>query len=135
MRLHEAFPSTYLKHADLQGRAFRVTIKGYSIEEIGQGADKDTKPVLAFRQTAKKLVLNRTNANAIAEVYGDDLDAWDGKLIELYPDRTGFGGKMVDCLRVRVPLDAVKPPAKTAPPAEEPGMDDAPPLSDDDIPF
>ena len=45
----------------------------------------------------------------------DELDDWKGKLIELYPDRTGFGGKMVDCLRVRAPQGVTKPAPLPAP--------------------
>jgi hypothetical protein len=109
MKLNDAYPSNYLKHADLKGRTVRLTIKDYATEEVGQGADKETKPVLSFRETPRKLVLNKTNATTIAEAYGDELDDWGGKHIELYPDRTSFSGKMVDCMRVRVPMDAVAP--------------------------
>ena len=35
-----------------------------------------------------KLVLNRTNANSIATLYGININNWIGKLIELYPTRT-----------------------------------------------
>ena len=128
MRLNDAYPSNYLKHSDLQGRAVRLTILDYNIEEIGQGADKDTKPVLLFKNTSKRLVLNKTNAVTIAEMYGDELDDWKGKLIELYPDRTGFGGKMVDCLRVRAPQGVTRPAPLPAPVLPEPEDDDSVPF-------
>jgi len=92
------------------GRAVRLTITGCSIEEIGRGADKAKQLSLLFRETSKRLVLNMTNAKAIAQAYGEELDDWSGKLIELYPDRTSFGGKMVDCLRAKAARPAATEP-------------------------
>ena len=137
MKLDDAFPSAYLKHADVTDRTLRLTITGYAMEDVGQGADKETKPVLSFRETPKRLVLNKTNAIAIAEVYGKDLDDWIGKPIVLYPDRTSFNGKIVDCLRVKALKDAVRPaaaaPQARVPHGEQSPPDDVPAPMDDDI--
>ena len=103
MNINHAFPSIYLKHADVKDHAVQLTIKGYETEQFGQGADREIKPLLSFWETPKRLVLNKTNAAAIAELYSAETDHWIGKLIELYPDRTSFNGEIVDCLRVRAP--------------------------------
>ncbi len=60
-----------------------------------------------------KLVLNLTNANALAMLYGNNIDNWIGKLIELYPTRTQFGSSMVDAVRVRAPR--LRPPPDRLP--------------------
>ena len=52
-------------------------------------------------ETDKGLVLNKTNAAAIAKTHGDDSDEWIGQAIELYPAVTQFNGNTVDCIRVR----------------------------------
>ena len=89
------------------------------------------------------MILNKTNAGLLAAALGDETDHWRGKQVELYPDRTMFSGRMVECIRVRVPRDAA--PAQPAPaPALTPEHTasfaaQAPtqpaPAFDDDIPF
>lgn len=112
MRVSEAYPSAYLKAADLQGRTVNVKIDRYTIEEIGD----DRKPVLYFVGKEKGLVLNKTNANEIAFVYGDDMDQWLGQGIELFSMQVSFQGKMMPGLRVRVPRPQPQKPIHTAPP-------------------
>jgi hypothetical protein len=48
-------------------------------------------------------VLNKTNADVIAYTFGDDTDHWVGRKIVLFATRTQFQGKLVPCVRVRVP--------------------------------
>ena len=95
----ELFPSKYIKHSDLNGQEVTVTIAGLDIEEVGM--DRETKPVLSFKDEKKGLVLNMTNYDAIAEAYDEQTDNWPGKKIILYPDKARFGGKIVDCVRVK----------------------------------
>ena len=68
MRVSQAFPSNYLKAADLQGRNVPVTMNRVEMEDIGG----DHKPVVYFNGKDKGVVLNKTNANNIAQLYGDD---------------------------------------------------------------
>jgi len=65
------------------------------------GGRKETRPVIRFSDAEKKLVLNKTNATAIAGMYGNETDAWIGKKITMYPTETQFGSETVDCIRVR----------------------------------
>src|SRR5262245_40173132 len=105
MNINGAFPSTYLKAADLQGRRITVAIAAVKMEDIGS----DTKPVLHFQGKDKGLVLNKTNANMISEICGtDETDDWSGKRVVLYPTKTDFQGKRVDAIRVDYP-DGAKP--------------------------
>ena len=103
MKIGTAFPSKYLKAGDLNGREVACTIARVVIENVGgQGAEED-KPVFYLTGKTKGIVLNRTNAMAIAAKYGDDTEAWIDKPIVIYPDQTLFQGRMVDCIRLRVP--------------------------------
>jgi hypothetical protein len=102
MNIKTAFPSNYITHEDLQAQDVPVQIAGCRMEPVKQdtGPDKD-KPVLYFAGHQRGLVLNVTNAMAIASLYGDETDAWRGQWITLYPTQCQFGARMVDCIRVR----------------------------------
>lgn len=127
MRIGEAFPSNYIRAADLQGRDVLVTMADVKMEDIGS----DHKPVLYFKGKEKGLVLNKTNGAMISELYGDDTDAWFGKPIGLYPTKTDFQGKRVDAIRVK-PAAEVTPSGNSHAAAPPPR---ASALESDDIPF
>ena len=94
-----------------------------------------------FDKREKGMVLNKTNARTIGDVYGDDTDAWVGAPIEVFSMKVDFQGRMVDGLRIRVPPPKRQAAAAIAPNARERAMatagaqrpDDDP--LDDDIPF
>ncbi len=109
MKIGTAFPSKYLKAADLAGKSHELVIKEVKIEDVGGQGNEEDKPCLYFVGKQKGCVLNRTNAMAIAARYGEDTEAWTDKPILVYPDTTMFQGKMVDCIRMRVPVEAAQP--------------------------
>ncbi len=128
MRISEAYPSKYLKAADLAGQDRTVNIRACVQEELGQGSEMEVKPVLYFDGGQKGLVLNKTNAQAIAEDYGDDTEAWAGREIVLFVREVEYQGKLMPGIRVRV--QATTQPVvqhSPAPPAPE---TDAAPLND-----
>ena len=83
MRTTTLFPSRYLKAADLDAGPQIFTIRELVTEEIGQGNDRQVKPILYFQDRDKGLVLNVTNTRAIQDAYGAETDDWLGKEIEL----------------------------------------------------
>jgi hypothetical protein len=99
MKISSAFPSKFLKAEDLQKREVKVVIDRIILEDLGD----EEKPIAYFQGKQKGLVLNKTNASKIAAALGDDTDEWEGKEIILYPDVASYQGRMVDCIRVRVP--------------------------------
>ncbi len=120
MKISAAFPSQYLKCADLNGKTCPLTIRTCVPEELGQGNDKETKPVLYFEKAQKGLVLNKTNAAVIADAYGDDTDNWTGKAVEIYPTVVDFKGKLVDGIRLRIqPQQQPQTQPTAAPMADE----------------
>lgn len=116
MRISEAFPSKYISAADLQGKPARVIMGDIQMEKVGD----DTKPVLYFEGKEKGLVLNKTNANAIAYAYGDDTVDWRGGEVELFTVMTDFQGKPVEAVRVRIPPRRPAPPANARGNVEKP---------------
>ena len=69
------FPSNYIRVCDLEGRGdVTVTIRQLQLDEVHNPDtnEKETKPVLYFTKGTKGLILNVTNAETIAQLYGDD---------------------------------------------------------------
>lgn len=96
------FPSDYLCAAELKGKAATVTISGVKFEDLKmRGGASKRKPILTFERTPKKLVLNVTNADTIATLYGTQGLDWIGKKIVVYPTKTKMGRETVDCIRIR----------------------------------
>lgn len=98
------FPSDYVSAVEFKGRDVTLTIKSVTVENLKlRGGTSERKPVVHFAETKKRLVLNKTNADSIAQEHGTDADKWLGKKITLYPTKTQCGRDMVDCIRVREP--------------------------------
>lgn len=129
MNINTAFPSKYLKAADLNGSATTVTIERVELEDVGQGAQKARKPVVYFVGKQKAMVLNKTNATMIAKIAGsDDTDHWTGTVIRLIAAEVEFQGELTQALRVRE--------AKPANPPKRPVQAEPMPVpSEDEIPF
>lgn len=126
MKISNAFPSKYLRAADLQDRNVKLVMARVEMEVI---AGDDKKPVLYFTKAAKGLVLNKVNSKVIANAYGDDTDNWEGKEVILYQAMVDYRGDMVEAIRVRVPKPAEPP--KPAPQT----VDELDPPFNDDPPF
>jgi hypothetical protein len=94
------FPSKYICAEDLNGQTVPCVIERITVEAM-QGNEAERRPVLYFRSRTKGLVLNRTNADRIAAMYGSDTDAWLGQEIYIYPSETDFRGETVPCVRVK----------------------------------
>jgi hypothetical protein len=98
MHFDEMFPGAYVKASDLGGKPCNVKIAGLAMEKMGDG---EMKPVVNFIGASKPLVLNKTNGQTLKELYGPNTAEWRGKPIQLYPTFTEFGGKRVECVRMR----------------------------------
>jgi arabinogalactan endo-1,4-beta-galactosidase len=123
MRVSNAFPSEYLRAADLDGKNVRVAMGHVEMRDIGG----DAKPVLFFQGKEKGMVLNKTNANNIVAAYGDETEDWTGKELVLFEAMVDFQGKTVPAIRVRVPAAKDRVPAPKPPQMAN--------QMDDDIPF
>lgn len=111
MLISRAFPSDYIKAEDLADRPHQLTMDRVEIKEVGD----DTKPVLYFRGKKKGLAINKTNANTIAALYGEETDDWHGKELVIFPTMTDFQGRQTPCIRVRAaqPKDQQREPVRT----------------------
>jgi len=136
MNINSAFPSKFLKAADLPaGRDIPVTMTTVQMETMEDGTEK---PTLSFEGKERSLVLNKTNSATIAAGYGDETDSWFGRPLILFVTKTMYAGRMVDCIRVKLPTGQAPPPAAPAQPAAPaPPAEEAPPADYDpsEIPF
>lgn len=122
MHIDSAFPSKYLKASDLQGRNVTVKMGRVEQEKIGD----DMKLILYFQGKEKGVVLNKTNANNVAAIYGGETEDWYGKEITLVEAMVDFQGKSVPAIRMRAPT-------RNSAPTRQPARQMAP-AGDDDFP-
>ncbi len=129
MRMSQAFPTKYIKAEDIGNHRPTVIIADVKMEDVG---DNEMKPVVYFHGKEKGMVLNKTNAEMIAHLYGDETDAWRGQSVDLYTTMVQFQGRPTLGLRVMAP--APQMPAHQNGPAPRPvhpaPNPNAPPASD-----
>lgn len=123
------FDSEYLGAWDLP-RDATVTIATVKAGQlVGEKGRTAKKPIITFVGKVKGFAANKTNCRTIAAMYGTDTRQWVGKRITLYATMTEFGGKSVECIRVRpgVPAEAKRPDTdhddELAPEQEAPAHD------------
>ncbi len=117
--INEAFPSKYLKAGVDITEPTLAKMKKTEWETLGN----ERKLVLYFEDLVKGLVLNKTNANTIGKIYGDETDDWSGQEIVLFETTADLKGESVPAIRLRAP----KKKAAAKAPARE--------VVDDEIPF
>lgn len=103
MKLNDMFPSNLLKAQDVTeaGGEMPLTIEKVEIKEFdADNGGKERKPIIYFKE-GKQMVCNKTNGNAIAEIYGDETDNWIGKEITLVVRDVDFQGKSTPAIRVK----------------------------------
>src|SRR5688500_9223445 len=102
MNISTAFPSKYLKAAELEADTV-FTIDRIEMENVApQGKPDEIKPVVYFQEDERGVVLNKTNSETISSLYGPETDDWVGKQITLFATEVDFQGKQVLAIRVRL---------------------------------
>ncbi len=125
------FDNKYLGNWDLpEGRDIAVVIERVEAGTLTSlGGRTDKKPIVFFVGKEKGMALNKTNAKAIAGMYGHDTAKWRDKPIAIYVTTTSSPDGMVPCIRVR-PTPPRKPrtngAAKAEPEREEPTLEPTP---------
>lgn len=99
MNINSAFPSDYLRACDLEEQERVFTVRGVEMREIGM--ERNQRPVVFFKECTQGLVLNKTNANTIATLYGPETKGWKDKKITLFPTEVAFQGQQTEAIRVK----------------------------------
>ena len=83
------------------GRPVSLTIRGVTEETVAGPRGESQKVVVSFRERPKKLILNKTNARALAKVLGPETDAWPGASVVLGVEPVKVGKQTVPSIRVK----------------------------------
>lgn len=106
----DLFP--YIAGDSLIDRAVVMTISKVQFETVvTHGGEVTQKPVIYFKESTKGLILNKTNAKAIAKLYGGETDDWTGKTITLYSEKVKAFGEVHNAARLRAPKNSDTKPA------------------------
>lgn len=122
MNINQIKNSRYLSRGDVGG-GILVTIKDITQEDVAmEGEPEKLRWCMGFVEKEKKLVLNTTNAQLIAQyLKSEETDNWIGHKVVLYDDPTiAFGGKLVGGIRARAPKNQASKPIFTPPPPPVP---------------
>ena len=92
------------------GKDVMLTINHVREEVVtGTGGKKDNCVVCHFAENVKPMILNATNMKTITSLLGTPyIEDWSGKKIQIGVEKVKYAGDLVDALRVRKFLPAVK---------------------------
>lgn len=124
MKVSEFWPEKWLKPEHLP-KAVVVTISGVTAEDFVDQRTKKTerKPVVAFERATKRLILNKTQALAIANALAsEEMDEWRGRQIMLARGKAHNGKDTVVC---SAPPQQDAPAAQPAQAQQEEAQEDA----------
>ena len=106
----DIYGSKYFSVSDLHGEQPRRKIGKVDVAELKE-KDGSTKRkfVVFFEGEDKALVLNKTNAQKLAQTYGKDRTMWVGAVVELYSEMTSLGKEGVRVRPLRKPATPAQP--------------------------
>lgn len=107
----QLFPGRFIKAGEMHGRPVTLTVKDVYLDQLEDESGRE-KPqaVIAFNETPREMALNKTNAQCIVSMFGQDSGDWIGKRITLCPERDASG--LSDsglCLRIQGSPDIKQP--------------------------
>jgi len=98
VNVNTVFPTKYVKAQDVNG-SIGVIIRSAVMEQLGD----EYKLVVYFEGHEKGMVLNKTNANNLSNLYGPESDGWIGKPMTLVSTFVDFQGQSTPALRLHPP--------------------------------
>jgi hypothetical protein len=105
------FQGDYLTAPEFNGRTPTFTIVGVKIVRLPnpETGDEKAKGTIQFKEIERGLVLNRTNGQAIAAMFGNETNNWMGKRITLHAVEVMVGKKKDIGIRVLGSPDITQP--------------------------
>lgn len=100
--VNDMFPKPHIT-ADLLNKPYELVIRSVEQKELRPNNTAVTSWIIRFEKAEKYLILNKTNANAIASMYGPNTDDWLGKKVVLFRTQAKIKGQMQDVVRVQSP--------------------------------
>jgi hypothetical protein len=106
MKFSEEFSGRYLKAADIQEvQPVVVTITNVDLEQVESRDKKERRAVhvLYTDKFEKGIIFKKMMAKVLADAYGDEMDDWQGQLVELVVREQEYGGDTYDVIRFKIP--------------------------------
>jgi hypothetical protein len=106
------FKGSYLSAIEFNGREPTFTIvsvKLVKLESIDKPGTERDRGVIAFKEIDRGFVLNRSNAEALAKMWGTETDKWVGKRVTLFATPVRVGPKTELGIRVKGSPDLTAP--------------------------
>ena len=96
------YESTLLKSKDLEDDVVTTSITGYELIDLPQTGPTHSIKLKGYE---KPMALNKTNLKAIIDLYGDETEAWTGKVIKLVKSMANNPqtGQDQEVIRIREP--------------------------------
>lgn len=81
----DLFKGRFLKAGNFGDQKVTLTIVDVNTEKLaGDDGQEKTKGILSFKETELGLVLNKTNATCIRELFGRELSKWLGRKVTFF---------------------------------------------------
>lgn len=104
------FKGDHISAAEFAGKVPTLTIKDVRLVRMeDEKKGEREKGVVHFHETDRGWVINRTNAESLAHMFGPDTDHWAGKRVTLRAEQVRFGKETVPGIRVVGSPDIPKP--------------------------
>ena len=84
----DLYVGRFFKAAHMKGRRVTLTIANVWTEELQGEREKKRKPILAFRETERQLVLPPINGVCLKAMFGANVKEWFGKRVTFWPTDT-----------------------------------------------
>ena len=107
----QLYPGTYIKAGEFNGKPVTLTITSVKREMLSNGTGGEEGAVIvAFSETEKLFVMNKTNAVCLRAMWGDGSGEWEGHRVTLHPvkDESGLS-ESGQCIRVKGSPELTKP--------------------------
>jgi hypothetical protein len=101
MHYRAMFRGDYIAAVELpENREVTRTIREVRLVQMESEDGVSEKPVCFFAETHRGWVLNRTNAECLAGMFGEETSRWQGKRVTLYRTTVQLGRERVPGIRV-----------------------------------
>jgi hypothetical protein len=101
MNFRKLIASDYIAAADFGGKQPTLTIK--SVQLVGLEDEKgkqQRRGVIHFKEAERGWILNRTNVEYLAAMFGQETDLWIGKRVTLLSVPVQFGAEKTEGIRI-----------------------------------
>ena len=99
--VQDLFPSKYLKASDAEIDLVLTIAKVTKEKMQNRDGEEEIKPVISFTESQKSMVLNKTNGDTLAALFGDTIENWTGQKVILCAVDVDAFGKIQKALRFR----------------------------------